>query len=76
MPTWIVHGVDSDVYGSQSPQRRGAPDQQRRAPDRRPSALAPVLEDGPQQSAGDALTALAEIQYNADELSQQVLFKP
>jgi len=70
------------VYGSQSPQRRGAPDQQRRALDRRPSALAPVLEDGPATSsavrstAGDALTALAEIQYNADELSQQVLFKP
>lgn len=76
MLRWIVHGVDSDVYGARAGGRPG---------DRaggRSSALAPVLEDGPATSsavrstAGDALTALAEIQYNADELSQQVLFKP
>ena len=74
MPTWVVHGVDTDVYTAGSPtaaSRRSAPETQRHALDRLPL----VLEDA-EQSAGDALTALAAIQYNADELSQQVFGKP
>ena len=75
LPTWIVHGVDTDTF---TQQRRRAPEPPRRALDRHLPSVnegAEGAEDAaPQErSAGDALSALAAIQYEADEASQQVL---